>query len=235
MTLNVVFENRVFHPHCTSMWGFACHIPQMRLLFDTGSNGAVLLGNMEAMGIEPREIETVVLSHFHWDHAGGLLDLLRAHGSKDVYLHSGFSRTFASEASGLGARVIMEDSPIKITPEAVTTGAVPGPVTEQGLVVRGPRGWILLTGCAHPGIVRMTEEAIRVVGEPVHMVLGGFHLLDRTTSQVTAVAKRLMEMGVSMVAPCHCTGERAIETFADIYGDAFVRVGAGTSVEITAT
>ncbi len=232
MILDVVFENKASHPTFKPMWGFACYIPQHRLLFDTGSHGAVLLNNMKALNIDPKEIETIVLSHFHWDHAGGLLDLLQVHGGKRVYLHSGFSRTFAQEGRSLGAKIFIEDDPITISPGIITTGALPGSVTEQGLLVRSPKGWVLLTGCAHPGIVTMVEEATRLAGEPLYLVIGGFHLPHLSPSQAAAVARKLLSLGVNLVAPCHCTGEKAIETFAGIYGPRYLEVGAGTEIPL---
>ncbi len=232
MTIKVVFENRPHHPRCIPMWGFSCYIPQYKLLFDTGSTGAVLLRNMEILEITPSEIERIVLSHFHWDHTGGLLDLLQLHGQKEVFLHSDFSLTFASEAENLGARVVIEDRPKELTPGAITTGVLTGPLIEQGLLVHGPKGWVLLTGCAHPGIVTMVKAATEVAKEPVYLVMGGFHLLGLSPSQVAGVARQLLSLDVALVAPCHCTEDKAIETFAGIYGERCLLVGAGSVMEV---
>ncbi len=232
MNAAVTFENRPFHPRCIPMWGFSCYLPEYRVLFDTGSNGAVLLKNMEVMGISPRDIEAVVLSHFHWDHTGGLLDLLQIHGEKRVYIHSGFSMTFAGEAQGLGAQVFVEDDPVEVLPGVVTTGAMAGAMEEQGLLVKGDRGWTLFTGCAHPGIVSMATRATDMVGEPLYMVMGGFHLGGLSSGEVAGVARQLLTLGVSLVAPCHCTGDQAIETFAGIFGKRCLSVGVGMVLEI---
>ncbi|RLD98765.1 MAG: MBL fold metallo-hydrolase [Aquificota bacterium] len=232
MTIKVVFENRSHHPRCIPMWGFSCYIPEHKLLFDTGSNGAVLLRNMEVLDITPSEIERIVLSHFHWDHTGGLLDLLQIHGGKEVFLHSAFSITFAKEAEHLGAKVIIRDRMKEITPGAMTTGVLPGPLLEQGLLIHGSRGWVLLTGCAHPGIVAMVETATKLVKEPLHLVMGGFHLMNLPAPQVAAVARQLLSLEAALVAPCHCTGDTAIETFASIYGERCLLVGAGLLMEV---
>ena len=46
------------------------------LLFDAGPEGATFLRNTEILGVDFAEVETVVLSHGHWDHAGGLLSAI---------------------------------------------------------------------------------------------------------------------------------------------------------------
>ena len=58
------------------------------LLFDTGQ-GATLLHNARRMNKDLATARNVVISHGHYDHAGGLLTLLQAHGSREVFGHPG--------------------------------------------------------------------------------------------------------------------------------------------------
>lgn len=58
------------------------------LLFDTGQ-GATLLHNARRMNRDLSLVRRVVISHGHYDHAGGLLPLLQASGSGEVYGHPG--------------------------------------------------------------------------------------------------------------------------------------------------
>lgn len=60
--------------------------PTRRILFDTGQ-GNVLLGNAFRMGISLREADAIVLSHGHYDHTGGLADVLQRSPTAEVYLH----------------------------------------------------------------------------------------------------------------------------------------------------
>lgn len=53
-----------------------------KVLFDTGTNGKTLLHNMEIAGVDPNTIETLVLSHGHYDHTGGLRELLKKRTTK---------------------------------------------------------------------------------------------------------------------------------------------------------
>ena len=66
-------------------WGFAALIEAdgHRLLFDTGARPHTVLENAEELGIDLSSIETVILSHNHWDHTGGLVTLRRELKSKN--------------------------------------------------------------------------------------------------------------------------------------------------------
>jgi 7,8-dihydropterin-6-yl-methyl-4-(beta-D-ribofuranosyl)aminobenzene 5'-phosphate synthase len=69
-------------------------------LFDAGSGGAVL-PNLKALGIDPKTLEGIILSHGHWDHADGLADLFRAGYTGKILAHPGFNvpryRKFGNE------------------------------------------------------------------------------------------------------------------------------------------
>jgi len=57
-----------------------------RILFDTGA-GLTLVQNARALNIDLTRVDAVVLSHGHYDHSGGLKDLLQLTGSIPVYAH----------------------------------------------------------------------------------------------------------------------------------------------------
>ena len=82
----VHYDNRSLYPDLSRAWGFACLVGE-DLLFDTGGGSRVLLANMGKMGIEAEGIRSVVLSHAHGDHTGGLGGLLAANKDLTVYLH----------------------------------------------------------------------------------------------------------------------------------------------------
>lgn len=89
--LTVLCENSVGRPNGTlGEHGFACFVetPAGNLLFDTG-NGASLLRNAEVLGRDLASVRTVVLSHGHYDHTGGLVDLLGRTGPIDIVAHPG--------------------------------------------------------------------------------------------------------------------------------------------------
>jgi 7,8-dihydropterin-6-yl-methyl-4-(beta-D-ribofuranosyl)aminobenzene 5'-phosphate synthase len=221
------------------------------LLFDTGGDGHLLLANMRAMGVDPRSIEAVFLSHAHRDHTGGLDALLELTPGVEVWLHSGFPRSLIERAERAGAQVrVVEDKPVRVLPGAYSTGALraggshtpgPGPsIQEQALVLAAPGGLVVLTGCSHPGVVSLARAALeaggcfpRIAGSGrLLLVTGGFHLGGSPPEEVRGISGRLRGMGVEYLGPSHCTGERAMGIFRQDWGDRFVEAGCGAVLEI---
>jgi soluble P-type ATPase len=60
--------------------------------------------------------------------------------------------------------------------------------------------------------------------------MGGFHLADKSVQQVGAVIAELKRLGVRQVAPCHCTGEGAIQQFKAGFGADFIQAGIGLQI-----
>lgn len=83
---------------------------------------------------------------------------------------------------------------------------------EQALVyhVRG-KGLVVLTGCAHAGIVNTVQHARRITGiDKVHAIVGGFHLSGATAERITPAVEDLAAFEPDIVVPMHCTGNRAM-------------------------
>lgn len=235
LTITIVYENTLYETGLTAGWGFSALVEygDHTLLFDTGADGQALLSNMAALHINPSDIETVVLSHIHGDHTGGLNALLATGVQPRVVLLPSFPASFKQQIGRSTA--VSEAAPDQAIFEGIfTTGEMDGSTPEQALVIDSDRGLVILTGCAHPGIVNIVEHIKQTWDKPVYLVLGGFHLLDKTRAEITAIVREFRRLGVQRVGPCHCTGEQAIAAFADEYGDDFVQVGTGRIIEIEA-
>jgi 7,8-dihydropterin-6-yl-methyl-4-(beta-D-ribofuranosyl)aminobenzene 5'-phosphate synthase len=88
---------------------------------------------------------------------------------------------------------------------------------ELSLVAVGDEGLIVVTGCAHRGILNIVEAArVAFPGLPIRAVVGGFHLNALPEGELAAVARDLAAMGPRAVYCCHCTGPRG---FAALYGE----------------
>lgn len=214
----------------TSAWGFSCLVDD-DLLFDTGGDGRTLLSNMAQMGIDPAGIRTVVLSHAHSDHTGGLRALLGTGIRPTVYVPRSFPARFKSDVRSLTTLVEVRE-PMKIRPGIHTTGEVGSHLVEQALAVETAQGLVVITGCAHPGVVEMVCRARQICGGEICLVLGGFHLSGVSRRRVKHIIAKFRDLGVQKVAPCHCTGERAMQVFAEEYGEDFIRVGVGCVIVI---
>ena len=88
------------------------------------------------------------------------------------------------------------------------------------------KGLVILTGCAHPGIVNIVKRAQQVSGiSRVYAVIGGFHI--SSTHEGIDVARFLHEIAVKLVSPCHCTGVNAKMAIAQIMKKRYIPNGSG--------
>jgi metal-dependent hydrolase (beta-lactamase superfamily II) len=223
-----VYDNTALQSDLQADWGFGAwleyggHI----VLFDTGANGRILLSNMEALGLDPQQIEAIVLSHKHGDHTGGLDALLDTGIRPVVYVPRSFPQAWKRDVQARTELVEVKE-PIAILPGLFSTGEIQGAVREQGLVVETAGGLVVITGCAHPRIVTMVEAALDVVAGDIALVIGGFHLGQTSEGGVRRIVADFRSLGVQRVSPTHCTGDRAIAIFAEEYGDDYVPGGVG--------
>jgi 7,8-dihydropterin-6-yl-methyl-4-(beta-D-ribofuranosyl)aminobenzene 5'-phosphate synthase len=234
----IVLYNNVPHDkELTTAWGFSCLVKgtDKNILFDTGGDGKILLSNMKKLKIDPKEIDFVVLSHIHGDHTGGLWELLRVNNKIVVYLPESFPKDFKDRARKQGAEVVSVQNPIGICKNVYLTGELGTRMKEQSLVIDTPRGLIIITGCAHPGIVNIVRKAKKSLNNKLYLVLGGFHLIAYTEKEVKKIIKDLKELGVVKVGPSHCTGGRPIELFREAWGKNFFDMGCGATIELNIT
>jgi 7,8-dihydropterin-6-yl-methyl-4-(beta-D-ribofuranosyl)aminobenzene 5'-phosphate synthase len=228
MTFTIIYDNNAHDPSLRTDWGFACLVEtgETRVLFDTGGNGTILLDNMGVLGFAPQVIDIVVLSHAHGDHTGGLNALLETGITPTVYVPGSFSAAFKDGVRARTGLVEVTD-PMEIVPGVHTTGEVGSGIIEQALVVQTAEGLVVVTGCAHPGVVEMVRQAKETVEGDVVLVVGGFHLGGASRSQVEGIVADFDDLGVQRVAPAHCTGDGARQTFAEAYGDDCTLSGVG--------
>lgn len=233
--ITIVYDNHEYAPGMRTGWGLAVLVAsgESVVLFDTGADGPTLLANLRALSIDPRVIDAVVLSHAHGDHTGGLDGLLDTGIRPTVYLLRSFPEAFKRQVRSR-VPVVEVEAGGNVLDGVSTTGDLDGGIPEQALVVETVRGLVVATGCAHPGVARMVARVRSRRTEPVHLVLGGFHLRDSRHGQIQAVISEFRRLGVERVAPCHCSGDQAIEMFAAEYGAGFVRAGAGLVLAIEA-
>ncbi|NLH41473.1 MAG: MBL fold metallo-hydrolase [Planctomycetes bacterium] len=229
LTITIVHDNYPWAEGLKTAWGFAAHIAGARrnILFDTGSDGSLLLENLDRLRIDPAGIDALVLSHVHADHAGGLAGLLQANPHVEVYLPASFPDRVKDLARRGGAGVTEVVGPLQICENVHTTGLLGRRIQEQALVIRTDRGGVVLTGCAHPGIVPVVEAAKRLCGQDPLLVMGGFHLEWAMSGKIDRIIAAFRDLGVRYVAPTHCCGEKARQRFEECFGPQFIPVGVG--------
>ena len=232
--LTVVFDNNRVVAGTETGWGFSCWIdlPGHKLLFDTGSKGEVLLRNMQRLELDPKSLETVVISHMHWDHTGGLRAVLERNPELKVVLPSSATRGEIAEVEALAAKVHVVKGREEILPGVWSTGTLGGPIPEQSLVVKTSEGLIVSTGCAHPGIVNILRTVkSQFPGQKLLLVMGGFHSWNRSENEIRPIVAEFQKLGVIHPAPCHCSGDLARSLFHEVFGANYYRAGVGFWVE----
>jgi len=187
---------------------------------------------MRKLGIDPKNINAIVLSHIHGDHTGGLDGMLEINSNLDVYLLRSFPDEFKNSVKSYKANAIEVSDPAKISESVSTTGELGTSIKEQALIVKTEKGLAVITGCAHPGIVEMLREAKKITGEEIYLVVGGFHLSGTSDSKLKDIIKSFRELGVKKAAPCHCSGDRTRELFKEEYGEDFIENGVGRTIDI---
>lgn len=94
------------------------------------------------------------------------------------------------------------------------------------------RGLVVITGCAHAGLIDTIKQAQRVTGSRnVYAIAGGFHLASASAKRVKATVDELRKVGIKALMPCHCTGKTAIKKFSETFGGKCRQVRTGDVVK----
>jgi len=269
--------NSIRAEHGFSTWIMVTKNGKARhMLFDFGfsEDGAAL--NAKALNADLSQVEALVLSHGHLDHLGGLENLVKAVGKKnlDLVVHPGaFVKTrYRKNIEGLntyvpslsrektdhaGVNIVETQEPYPLLEgDAVFLGEIPR-VTDfekgapdmfyqvedeekpdpfhddSGIAFNiKEKGLVVISGCAHAGIVNTVKHAQNVTGvSNVWAVMGGFHLsgadFDGVISPTTGGLK---EINPHYVIPTHCTGRDAVMHIEREMPDAFLLNMSGTKM-----
>ncbi len=101
---------------------------------------------------------------------------------------------------------------------------------EQALFfnVRG-KGLVVISGCAHAGIVNTVKQAQKVAGmDKLHAVMGGFHLTNAKPEVIQNTVADIKAMKPAHIVPAHCSGFETMVAFRKEMPDAFTLNTAGT-------
>jgi 7,8-dihydropterin-6-yl-methyl-4-(beta-D-ribofuranosyl)aminobenzene 5'-phosphate synthase len=103
-------------------------------------------------------------------------------------------------------------------------------IGEQAIILNAKgKGLVVLSGCAHRGIVNTVKHAQKITGtEKVHAVIGGFHLSGAKSELIQRTIADIKAIRPDYIVPTHCTGFEAISAFAREMPDQFILNTAGT-------
>jgi len=214
-----VIYNNTASKGFTGSWGFAALIEKNSeiLLFDTGWDGTLLLKHMKKLQINPVHIKKLILSHQHWDHKGGLPEILFVNPEIKVYVPASFSENLKREI-GTRASFIEVKEPVEISRGIWSTGELGDKIKEQALILDTGNGCYVLTGCAHPGLSSILDSAL-MCGN-VKGIIGGLHDSEEF--------ERLK--GLETIAAGHCTAHK--EKIKEIFPSEFIEIEVGLRLNL---
>jgi metal-dependent hydrolase (beta-lactamase superfamily II) len=187
-----------------------------RILFDVGQNArqespSPLEHNMQALGVTLDSIDTIFISHNHFDHVGG------RQRQKDQTFSMGLEQAPLPNVQAFvpipmvypGLSPVHAVEPTRIGNGVASTGTIPrqlvfGWIDEQALVVHlAERGAVLIVGCGHQTIPKLLERYDQVFGEPLYGIVGGLHFpVPEGRLKVLGLnAQRIFASGDGMLAP----------------------------------
>lgn len=103
---------------------------------------------------------------------------------------------------------------------------------EVSLAIETPQGVMLIVGCSHPGIDKLTAAAARI-SPRISLIAGGFHLVVSKDDEIARVVHALRDTyNVQQVAPGHCTGEPTFNALRKAFGDRYIYAGLGSRIPL---
>ena len=212
--MQILFDNHPICDECHSLWGFSAYLKEYKLLFDTGSNGRVLLKNMQKLNINIDEIEYIFITHSHWDHIGGLDSIIELNPNITLFIPSSLSKHLIKDLKSMVKNVIIcTKKPMKLFDNLYTTGLLGSDMPEQSLIIDAKEP-IVLSGCGHFGIENITQVAKEFLKKDILHIKGGFHLLNSDELKIAETVNKLKTMGVIYSEATHCTGLKAMNIFS---------------------
>ncbi len=212
MKVTLIYDNEAYKKELKADFGFSCLVEvenTPKILFDTGTNGSILLSNMEKLNIDPGSIDKVFISHAHHDHVGGLPDFLKVNKTAKIYVPPSF-------AGPAGREVITIKRPTKIHKNVFSTGELDN--IEQSMVVKIEKGLVIIVGCSHPKM----EHILRAASQfgKVNAIIGGLHGFSEFD----------LFKDLELICPAHCTQHTS--EIKSLYPEKCVEGGAGKVIQL---
>ncbi len=223
-----------------------------RILFDAGQSGA-FASNAEALGVDLKAVELAVLSHGHYDHGGGMAAFRQVDPQAPIYVNqAAFAPYFHGPDKFIGLPADFPQEGLVLTrgrqeiAPGLTLVPCPGACDpemlmktdhgfrrddfshEQALYIEEAGKTILLTGCAHCGVLNLLERF-----RP-NVLIGGFHLRGLDAEAVARTARAMAAFDTTFYTG-HCTGTAAFAILKQVLGPRIHPLATGTIITEGAT
>lgn len=256
-----------------------------KLLMDTGQSD-LLIRNAEKLGVDLTKVDTVVLSHGHYDHGGGILPFVELNPTAKIYIQeSAFGGYYGVNKEGV-PHYIGLDEKIRSLPQVVVIGkeaaadAEPAAAEEiyriddelsiftgignqwptssanrrlkmktksgleqddfrheQCLVIEEGSKKVLLSGCAHHGILNILDRYRELYGGYPDVVISGFHMMKKNgynDEDITMIIDTALELRKldTVFYTGHCTGVEPYNAMKKLMGNNLHYVHSGDEIKI---
>lgn len=265
-----LIENTPGREGCLYEHGLSFYVEtgKHNLLVDTGATDA-FLKNAEHLGIDITRVDTVILSHGHYDHSGGILAFAKKNPGAKIYMQKSAGEEFFSVRegqnvyigidkdilelpglhriegdfiideelflfSGIRGRRLWPGSNLRLKKKVGEAFAQDDFMHEQCLVISAEGKRILLSGCAHNGILNILDRYVELYGAAPDAVISGFHMVqkeysDRDVKSIQSTAEELKQYQ-TLFFTGHCTGKEAFELMKPIMGGQLREIHSGMEV-----
>lgn len=222
-----VYDNLTYNKELKSDWGFSCLIeyPNEKVLFDTGAHPEILEENLKKLQVDPLLIDKVIISHKHWDHSGGVIWLAKQNPNIKIYLPRTWSKKLHTQLLVHAGQVITVAKDMKISENLQIILSQNIFINELILGIKTSQGIVIITECSHTGIDKIIARSLKY--GKILAVLGGFHLFRSSKNRIKKIISYIEKSDIQFIAPCHCTGESAMNTLAKEFTKQFHSNGVG--------
>ena len=143
---------------------------------------------------------------------------MNAESLKEKHVLTAIPDHFPKPDGDLRLQVMREDGGLR--PDGFTH--------ELATVIEGEQGLVLLTGCAHNGVLNMLEAVHQAFPDrAIQAIVGGFHLHHEDRQEVLRVGEKLLDEKIPAIISGHCTGKKAIKLLQEHLGDRFQQLHTG--------
>lgn len=209
------------------------HADGKRILLDTGTDADVMEHNLTAAGVDVGELDMVVVSHNHFDHAGGL-KRIRAM-SPDVPVYVPPDQVFSVDDVQVVEDYLQVTSKVFVI-RGHTDVPTAGISDDLSVVLHGLPGPYVLSTCSHSGVGQILDRASKLTGDDVYYFSGGARLVHRPAADTRLVAEALERRRIQVVSPSHCSlSHRVDRDLREILGERVRGSRLGEKVEVLLT
>lgn len=249
MKITILNENIVGQKNnkvCLAEWGLSAFIQinKINILFDTGQTN-VYWQNAKQLKINLNSANFVVLSHYHWDHTGGL----RYHNFKEkkkLIIHPLILEKLPEYESikiKNDFHILPSEKSLEFSKNIFYLGEIPREnnfesgmykndtmLDDSALAIKTKNGVIVISGCSHSGICNICEYAKKITGQKLYAVLGGFHLFENNQKAVKGTIKYFQAEKPKYLYPMHCVDFPTLSLFHSVFK--IVKISTGDSITL---